>query len=209
VGVDPVKFQPAPEPPGPPVVLLSGRLLWDKGVGVLAEAARILHRKQAVRIALAGEPDPGNPASLDTATLESWAARGLVEWWGWQAEMGQVYPRCHIVAAPTMYGEGVPTVLLEAGACARPAVTTDMPGCREVISPEVNGLIVPPNDAPALAAALERLILDPGLRGRMGQAARQMVLERYTVNQINAATLAVYSAVLAGDRLPQPGTPAA
>jgi glycosyltransferase involved in cell wall biosynthesis len=166
-GVDIDRFVPTPEPPGPPVVVLAARMLWTKGVGVQVEAARLLHTKdtrQAMRLALVGEPDPGNPMTIDTPTLESWAREGLVEWWGWRAAMEEVFAACHIVTLPTLGGEGVPTVLLEAAAAGRPVVTTDVPGCRDLVEHEVNGLIVPPNDAPALAAALARLAGDPAAR---------------------------------------------
>ena len=201
VGVDPQRFQPAPPPPGKPVVLWSGRMLWDKGVGVLVEAARLLHQRAAVRVVLAGEPDPGNPASIDVQTLQGWVQEGVVEYWGWQADMLAAYRHSHIVAVPTMYGEGVPTVLLEAGACGLPVVTTAMPGCRDVVIDGYNGLLVPPGDPPALADALNKLISDAGLRGRMGAAGRQQILQKYTTLHVNAATLAVYETVLGKTRV--------
>lgn len=208
VGVDPQRFTPTPPPPEPPVVLFSGRMLWDKGVGVLVEAARILRRQaagggSAVRVALAGEPDPGNPASISPDTVQGWVQEGVIEYWGWQPEMSQAYARCHIVAAPTMYGEGIPTVLLEAAACGRPIVATDMPGCRDIVLHGTNGLIVAPNDPAALAEALEALICDPDLRGRMGNAGRQIVLQKFTTAQVNTATLAVYRKVLGNSAFPK------
>jgi glycosyltransferase involved in cell wall biosynthesis len=143
-------------------------------------------------VALAGEPDPGNPGSISEETLRGWVREGLVEWWGWQTEMNTAYARSHIVAMPTMYAEGVPTVLLEAAACGRPVVASDSPGCREIARHEVNGLVVPPGDAAALARALDRLASDPGLRSRMGAEGRRIVLEGFTTARVNAATLAVY-----------------
>ncbi len=199
VGVDPERFEPAPEPDGAPVIVLCGRMLWDKGVGVLVDAARILHKDKQVRVALVGEPDPGNPASIDPSILEAWVQEGVVEWWSWQSDMNQVYARSHIVAAPTLFGEGFPTVLLEAAACGRPIVATDTPGCRDIAIDGHNGLLVPPNDPVALANALERLISDRGLRGRMGAAGRQLVLQRFTVDKVNAATLKIYRTVLGLD----------
>jgi glycosyltransferase involved in cell wall biosynthesis len=196
VGVDPERFRPAPEPEGDPVILFSGRLLWDKGVGLLVEAARLLQAQTRVRVALAGEPDPGNPGSIPEETIRGWAQAGMVEWWGWQTDMNTAYARSHIVAMPTMYAEGVPTVLLEAAACGRPVVASDAPGCREIARDGLNGLVVPPGDVPALAEALLRLATDPALRGRMGSAGRQLVLDGYTTAQVNAATLDVFGKVL-------------
>jgi glycosyltransferase involved in cell wall biosynthesis len=193
VGVDPERYQPFKEPPGPPVVVLAARMLWDKGVGVFVEAARILkHAHPKTRFVLTGIPDPGNPSSIPEEVLQDWHHAGIVEWWGWQANMPAVYQQCHIVTLPTFYGEGVPTTLLEAAACARPLVTTDTPGCDQVVTEGVNGFRVPPNDAQALAQALERLLVDPGLRGRMGQASRELVLQKFTHEHINHATYAVY-----------------
>ncbi len=196
VGVDPERFSPQPEPTGVPVVLLAARMLWDKGVGVLVEAARQLKSEMPVRVALAGEPDPGNPATVSRQTLENWHSEGVIEWWGWQPDMPKIYNQSHIVALPTMYGEGVPTTLLEGAACGRPLVASDIPGCRQVVQDGYNGFLVPPNDPIALAQALKRLISDPALRGRMGNASRQLVLEKFTHAQVNAATLSVYRHIL-------------
>ena len=196
VGVDPNKFTPQPEPPGDPVILLAARMLWDKGIGVLVEAARLLKVDTAARVVLVGEPDPGNPASVSQSTLEKWHAAGIIEWWGWRADMPETYNQSHIVTLPTMYGEGVPTSLLEAAACGRPLVASDIPGCRQVVQDGHNGLLVPPNDPQALAAALKRLAGDAALRGRMGAASRQLVIQKFTHAQVNAATLRVYQQVL-------------
>jgi glycosyltransferase involved in cell wall biosynthesis len=193
VGVDPERYQPFKEPPGPPVVVLAARMLWDKGVGVFVEAARLLKASHPeARFVLTGIPDPGNPSSISEQVLQDWHHAGDVEWWGWQANMPAVYQQCHIVTLPTFYGEGVPTTLLEAAACARPLVATDTPGCDQVVEEGVNGFRVPPNDASALAQALQRLLVDPSLRGRMGQASRELVLQKFTHEHINQATYAVY-----------------
>ncbi len=198
VGVDPERFRPQPEPPGTPVVLLAARMLWDKGVGVLAEAARIIKsRGAAARIVLVGLPDPGNPASIPEEQLHAWEEEGLLEWWKWQDDMEAVFAQSHIVTLPSFH-EGVPTVLLEAAACARPLVASDIPGCRAIITPGVNGLLVPVKDPDALAEALMRLLRSPDLRRKMGQAARQSVLRKFTHQQINAATMAIYERLLSG-----------
>ncbi|MGW8250033.1 MAG: glycosyltransferase family 4 protein, partial [Anaerolineales bacterium] len=196
VGVDPERFKPRPEPPGVPVVAMAARMLWDKGVGVLVEAARLLKTDTRVRVALIGEPDPGNPATVSRQTLEKWHSEGIIEWWGWQPEMPDAYNRSHIVTLPTMYGEGVPTSLIEAAACGRPLVATDISGCREVVLEGKNGFLVPPDDPQSLAQALERLVSDASLRGRMGAASRQLIMQKFTHSQVNAATLRVYKHIL-------------
>jgi glycosyltransferase involved in cell wall biosynthesis len=145
VGIDTDYFSLLPEPEGLPVVVLPARMLWDKGVGVLVEAARILHSRAQVRVALVGEPDLGNPAAVEQSVLKRWSDEGVVEWWGWQEDMREVYRQSHIVTLPSL-GEGVPTALLEAAACGRPIVATDVAGCRDVVIHGRNGLLVPPND---------------------------------------------------------------
>jgi glycosyltransferase involved in cell wall biosynthesis len=196
VGVDPERFAPQPEPAGTPVVMLAARMLWDKGVGVLVEAARQLKQEIPARVVLVGEPDPGNPGTVSSQTLEKWHVEGIIEWWGWRPNMPEVYNQSHIVTLPTMYGEGVPTTLLEAAACGRPLVASDIPGCRQVVLDGQNGFLVPPNDPAALAQSLKRLVSDAALRGRMGAASRQLVMRKFTHAQVHAATLEVYRHIL-------------
>jgi glycosyltransferase involved in cell wall biosynthesis len=202
VGVDPERFAPRPEPPGDPVIMLAARMLWDKGVGVLVDAARQLKPDNRIRVVLVGEPDPGNPATVSEQTLQEWHAEGIIEWWGWQADMPGIYNQSHIVTLPTSYGEGVPTSLLEAAACGRPLVASDIPGCRQVVQDGFNGFLIPPNDAAALAQALKRLASDPALRGRMGAASRQLVMQKFTHAQVNSATLKVYQRILGATGVP-------
>lgn len=192
VGVDPDLFHPLPEPSEPVVILMASRMLWDKGVGVLVEAARLLqHNGLEFKIELVGNPDPGNPTSISEEQLLAWEQENLLEWLGWQSDMQDIYSRCHIVVLPSFH-EGVPTSLLEAAACGRPTVASDIPGCRTVVDDRITGLLVPQRQPEPLAAALERLILDPDLRGRMGKAGREKILKRFTQKNINQQTLEVY-----------------
>lgn len=191
VGVDTDYYSLLPEPQGLPVVVLAGRMLWDKGVGTFVEAARILRPSVAARFVLVGLPDVGNPASIEVQMLKRWVEEGVVEWWGWLSDMREVFAAAHIVALPSL-GEGLPTVLLEAAASGRPIVATDVPGCRDVVSNGVNGLTVPPRDASALAAAIETLILKPELRRSMGLAGRAVAVERFSCTKINPSTYEVY-----------------
>lgn len=195
VGVDTDYYFPLPDPEGTPTVLMASRLLWDKGVGTFVEAARLLKQKTNIRCVLVGETDPGNPASIKSATLNEWIEQGLIEWWGWQRDMRAVFAACHVVTLPSL-GEGIPTVLLEAAACGRPIVATDVPGCRDVVQHGVNGLLVPPKDPQALAEAVLRLLNDPALRSIMGAEGRRLVVQRFSEHHIHAQTLALYSKVL-------------
>lgn len=199
VGVDVERFTPGPEPQGIPVVLFPARMLLDKGLGTLIEAARILKLDHQVRIVLVGEPDPGNPATVEPEELHAWQDAGLVEWWGFQAAMENIYPLAAVVTLPSL-GEGLPTALIEAAACGRAIVATDVPGCREVVENGVSGLLVPPNDAAALAKALGMLLDDPALRIRMGAAGRERVLSQFADQLIIRQILDIYGSLLPAER---------
>ena len=201
-GVDVERFSPTPEPAGDPIILLAARMLWDKGVGELVEAARILSRQGVQgKVVLVGDVDSGNPATIGEAQLRDWADEGVVEWWGHQDDMPEILGRCHVVVLPS-YGEGVSRTLIEAAAAGRPIVASDVPGCREVVSHGKNGFLVPPKDPRALADAISRLLSDRDLRTRMGQAGRDIALERFSDKLVNAKTLQIYSSLLGTDRVP-------
>lgn len=195
VGVDVDRYLPQPEVEGIPLVVMPARLLWDKGVGVLVEAARKLRERTSIRIALVGMPDPGNPTNIDETQLQEWIAEGLVEYWGFRLDMNEVYHQAHIVCLPSIR-EGLPTVLIEAAAAGRPIVASDVPGCREVVNHGENGLLVPPDDPNALAEALALLAGNPSLRHKMGAAGRLKAVKRFSNEKIIAATLMVYSDLL-------------
>lgn len=195
-GVDADYYHPVPEPSLPvPLIVFPARMLFDKGLGTLVEAARILKRRTQARFALVGDTDPGNPTTADESMLRGWEQEGLVEWWGFQKDMRSVYQNCNIVTLPS-FGEGLPTVLIEAAACARPIVTTDVAGCRDVVKNGVNGFLVPPNQPEALAQAIETLINEPEQRLNMGKAGRQIVLDTFTNKQVNQGIFEIYREVL-------------
>jgi glycosyltransferase involved in cell wall biosynthesis len=192
-GVDVERLAPLPEPEGDPVAALPARLLWPKGVSEFVEAARQLKAESIqARFALIGRGDPGNPQAVPEDQLRAWDDAGDVEWWGWTDNIFSIYDRSHIICLPTYYGEGVPRSLIEAAACGRPIVATDQPGCREVVQDGDNGLLIPAQDAIALADALRTLITDPDLRQRMGRRGRDLAVERFSVGQVIRETLAVY-----------------
>jgi glycosyltransferase involved in cell wall biosynthesis len=195
-GVDPDEFKPSPEPAGDAIILLASRMLWDKGVGELVEAIRLIHRQGVTcKAILVGSSDEGNPSAIPTAQLENWNKEGVVEWQGHRDDMAAVMRNVHIVALPT-YGEGLPRVLIEASAAGKPIVASDVPGCRQIVQDGVNGILIPCRDVKALADALIRLIKDPARRDRMGHAGRQLVLTRFTNQHINGQTLRLYRELL-------------
>lgn len=195
-GVDTEKFAPAPEPEGPPVVVLPARLLRDKGVGELVTAARTLKKKGiSARFALVGEPDLGNPASVKPDELEAWVREGVIEHFGWRDDMDRVHRESHVTCLPS-YGEGLPKALLEAAASGRPIVATDVPGCREIAHHEKNALLVPARDAGALTEALERVLTSPELRARLGAAGRKLALDEFSQEHVADATLDLYRTLL-------------
>ena len=196
-GVDTRIFRPVTPPPGPVCIVLVARMLWDKGVGEFVEAARRLTEAGvAARFVLVGDPDPANPASVPESTLRSWRGQHGVEWWGRREDMPAVLQAAHIACLPS-YREGLPKSLLEAAACGLPIVTTDAPGCREVVRDGMNGLLVPVRDAVALAAALKKLIDDAALRRRMGEQSRLRAESEFGLETVIAQTLAVYREVCA------------
>ncbi|WHT79608.1 N,N'-diacetylbacillosaminyl-diphospho-undecaprenol alpha-1,3-N-acetylgalactosaminyltransferase [Pseudomonas rhodesiae] len=191
-GVDLSLYSSVPEPEGVPVVCLAARLLLDKGVVEFVEAARILkaHGIEA-RFQLIGDIDPGNPATVSAAQLEDWRKEGLVELLGYRKDIAALFGAANIVVLPS-YREGLPKVLVEAAACARAVVTTDVPGCRDAIEPGVTGLLVPVRDAQALASQLQVLIEDPVLRRKFGQAGRELAMRAFAIEEIVGQHLDVY-----------------
>jgi glycosyltransferase involved in cell wall biosynthesis len=195
-GVDTEQFVPCPEPDGVPVVILPGRMLWEKGVQEFVAAAEIL-RAQGVtaRFVLVGEPDIGHTTSIPLAQLREWNESGVVEWWGQQENMPEVLARSHVVCLPS-YGEGVPRALIEAASSGRAIVASDVPGCREVVRHGENGFLIPAYNAAALASALATLIQDGSLRVRMGSRGREIALREFAEQLVITQVLAVYRDLL-------------
>lgn len=193
-GVDMHYFSPQPEASEPPVILFAGRLMWKKGLGDFLEAARRL--KGRARFAIAGYVEATHPDIVSLEQIQAWESEALIEYWGKRDDMPQAFAESHIVCLPSTYGEGVPKVLIEAAACGRPIVTTDMPGCREITHDGENGLLVPPNDVDALTQALEKLIDNSDLRQMMGRKGREIAQEGYSLQKVLDETLALYKNLL-------------
>ena len=195
-GVETGKLVPMPEPPGAITVAFVGRLLADKGLRALVSAHEMLtQRGQSIRLLIAGEPDPANPVSIPQDEIVAWARHPGLSLLGQVADIRDVWRAAHIAVLPSRR-EGLPKSLLEAAACGRPIVATDVPGCREIARNGVNALLVPPDDPAALATAIERLAKDRDLRMRYGAAGRRLVEEQFSSDRIGRETVALYDRLL-------------
>lgn len=172
-------------------------MLWSKGVGdFVTAAAKLKMLGVSARFALVGPSDPHNPAAIPESMLRQWHSDAKAEWWGRRDDMPQVLAQAHIVCLPTVYGEGVPKVLIEAAASGRPIVATDVPGCREVVQHGINGLLVPAGDMEALCRALKQLIESASLRQEMGRHGRAIAERHFSVEKVVRQTLDVYRELL-------------
>ena len=196
MGVDTDVFRPVERAAGQPIVLLAARMLWDKGVGEFVEAAvQLKSRNVWARFVLAGRCDEENPARITLKQLQEWQEKGAVEWWGHRDDMPEVLGQATLVVLPS-YREGLPVSLLEAAASGKPIVATDVPGCREVVRHRVNGLLVPPRNAGALAEAMELLLRNEELRCELGRCGREMAVKEFSASTVIRQTLDLYREVL-------------
>ncbi|MGB1005687.1 MAG: glycosyltransferase family 4 protein, partial [Thalassobaculaceae bacterium] len=197
-GIDLVQFQRSDEPPAPPlVVAMVGRMLTDKGVHELVSAvARLRAAGKAVILRLVGAPDPKNPASIDADQLTAWADAGAIDYRGYVRDVPAVWREAHVAVLPS-YREGLGMSLIEAAACGRPLIATNVPGCRQAVVDGVTGMLVPARDSAALVAAIETLLADPDRRRAMGEAARADAEKRFDKAIVLELTLALYRDALA------------
>ncbi len=205
-GVDTKNFNVRPSAGDCPVVMLASRMLWDKGIGEFVEAARRLKQNGlAARYVLVGRCDEHNPAAIEPTQLRQWVEEGVVEWWEHRDEMSQTLASATIVVLPS-YREGLPKVLLEAAACGKPLIATDVPGCRDIVTHGVNGLLVAARDSAALAVAIDTLLRDSSRRAAMGVAGREAVTRMFSVEKIAGQFVDLYRELLAGRKQGQQST---
>jgi glycosyltransferase involved in cell wall biosynthesis len=203
-GIDTNHYSPQPDAPGGITVAYVGRMLEDKGVPTLVEAHQAV-RSQGVdlRLLLVGTPDPENPTSVTETTLRSWATQPGIEWRGAVSDVRPVWAEAHIAVLPSRR-EGLPKSLLEAAACGRPLIATDVPGCREIARAGENALLVPPDDPAALALALTTLATDAPLRARFAASSRALVLSDLGVGPVGQRTVDLYRRMLEKRPSPKP-----
>lgn len=196
-GVDLAVYPFLPEPEGEVVVSFASRLLKDKGVVEFADASRVLRQRGiAAAFWLIGTPDPGNANTVTQEQLDAWEQEGRLKCLGYRTDIAKLFSQSHIVALPSCYGEGLPKVLIEAAACGRAVITTDHPGCRDAIEPDVTGLLIPIKDSDALADAIERLISNPEQRQRLGRAGRELAESVFDVEKVIDEHIRIYEQLL-------------
>ena len=188
-GVDLARFKPHSLPEGPLVFLMIARLLGDKGVREYVNAARVIAREHpGVRFLLVGPREPG-PDAIPASELAEWVEEGVIEHLGEQRDVRPALVACSVYVLPS-YREGTPRSVLEAMATGRPVITTDAPGCRQTVEDGVNGFLVEPKSASAVASAMRRFLDDPGLLSSMADASLVKVRAEFDVLRVNQQILA-------------------
>ena len=192
-GVDCQEFKPHPERAGTPEVILAARMLLDKGVEEFVNAARLIARRGiAARFVLAGAAGERDRSGITERELQAWSKEGIVTWIGHRSDVPALLAHAHIVCLPSHGGDGLPRSLAEAAASGRPIVASDIPGCRAVVSDQVNGFLVPVRDSEALADRIACLLLDRELRQRMGAAGRDFAIRELSSERVIERTFDVY-----------------
>lgn len=174
-------------------VLFFGRLLWDKGIEYLIDATKILKTEGIdFTLNLAGEPDMSNPSYINLEQLKKWENNGLINYLGYCSDMVEIIRASDLVVLPTYYREGVPLSLIEAASVGKPIVTTDMPGCREIVVDGKNGFLVPVKDSVALADKIREILLNKDLRVSFGQKSRERAINLFAKEIVAKRTIEIY-----------------
>ncbi len=197
-GVDLSLYKMKPIPNSIPIVLFAARLLKDKGVNEFVNASKIVNKlKLRARFVISGDIDLLNPSSISQEQLNKWEDEGNVEFWGFNTHMEKVIPFVLIVTLPS-YREGLPKILIEASACGRAVITTDVPGCRDAIEDNITGLIIPVKDSYALANSISYLLDNPVFCKNLGENGRKRAEELFDVNKVVSTHMDIYRDLLCG-----------
>lgn len=191
-GVDLQKYHASEEPSDPLVISCAARLLRDKGIYEFVAAAETLKKQNNNFIfQLIGAPDPSNPTSIPESEIQKWKEKGIVEILGHRNDINLIFAKSHIVVLPS-YREGLPKVLVEASACGRPVITTDVAGCKDAIIPNETGLLIPIKDPDELVKQIKVLAADKQLRKKMGAAGRQLAEQEFDIKKIVDSHIRLY-----------------
>lgn len=196
-GVDTSVLRALPEPDGPVTMAFAGRLLDQKGIRTVIKAHELLIRQGSpVRFVIAGAPDHANPSSIPEVEIETWRRRPGMVVLGHVADIREVWKIAHIAVLPSRGGEGVPQSLIEAAACGRALIASDVPGCRDIARPGHNAILLPPDDPAALVEAVDRLARNSDLRRQFGAAGRRLVEDEFSSERVRGEILALYDQLL-------------
>ena len=191
-GIDTKKFITNKEPRGKIIFLFASRLIKDKGILELINAIKKLKlKKNNFEVFIAGSPDSQNPSSITSQQLESWESLNYIKYLGQVKDMVALYKKIHVAILPS-YREGLPKGLLEAASCGKPIITTDVPGCREIVINEINGILVPPKDINALINAMKKLINNKKLRKSMGNKGREIIKKNFSIKTKSQELISFY-----------------
>jgi glycosyltransferase involved in cell wall biosynthesis len=195
-GVDTELMSPSPEPSGPITIGFLGRLVEAKGIRNLVEAhRRLCARGRDIRLVIAGTPDPANAGCIPEDEISAWRGDRNICCLGYVEDVAALWRSVHVAVLPS-HREGLPLSLLQAAACGRPLIATDVPGCREIARPDHNALLVPVDDSEALAQAIDRLALAPDLRRRFGGASRLLAEREFSTQRVGRDLIALYRHML-------------
>lgn len=193
-GIDLQEFAYTPEPETEPIIfILPARMLRTKGVQEFVDAAKIVDHNHPgkAHFILAGMIDLENKAGIPEAQLRSMCNISAIQWIGHQDDILSQLIKAHVVVLPS-YREGIPKTLIEACAVGRAIITTNVPGCKEVVTHELNGLIVEKGQVAELALAIERLLLDKPLRTQMGKEGRKIAEAEFSIHSVIEKTIEIY-----------------
>ena len=191
-GVDTNKFLQTKEPKGNVIFLFASRIIKDKGIIELIEATKQLKsQKKKFELYIAGSPDFQNKSTVSHVQLKTWESLGYIRYLGLVKDMEQLYKKVHVGILPS-YREGLPKSLLEAASSGKPIITTDVPGCNEIVKNEFNGLIVPPKDSNELMKAMKKLILNKKLRISMGKKGRELIKKNFSNSKATKDIINLY-----------------
>lgn len=194
-GVEIDKFKPVGLPKGSPIIIFPARMLWDKGVEEFVSSAKFIKKMgMEAKFILVGDIDIHNSASVKQSQINEWVSKGIVEHWKRQLDMVKIYEKATIVCLPS-YHEGLPKVLLEAAACARPVVAFDVAGSREIVIDHHNGFLVPFKSQEKLNNALIELLKSKSLCEKLGIAGRKLVEENFSDKIINQKIFKIWEEV--------------
>lgn len=176
-----------------PVILFGGRLLKDKGIFEFIEACNIIYKKDIqAKFLIAGDIDRENPSGLTETQLNQILNNSVFQYLGYQKNMAELISTVDIVCLPS-YREGLSKFLIEAASCGKPIITTNVPGCREVVEDNINGFIVEAKEVDSLATALEKLILDESQRLSFGSQSRNIAIKKFSMDSVVKEIKKVYS----------------